>query len=144
MFTVLLTPGLDTCEALPLAVVSQVIWAAGRPFADSQRATTTGLAPSTTVTTEAKFWGLADGWIDAKMEGGFRDTMAEGRLKDAELDKMEIRQLKEKIMCTIIDKQFESPEWQKQIQKLNLQTSSVPDSPLHPVADSFVIFPLHW
>lgn len=32
-------------------------------------------------------------------------------------------------MCTIIDKHFESPVWQKQIQKLNLQTSSVPNSP---------------
>lgn len=35
-------------------------------------------------------------------------------------------------MCTIIDKQFESPVWQKQIQKLNVQTSSVPDSPSAP------------
>lgn len=29
-------------------------------------------------------------------------------------------------MCTIIDKQFESQAWQKQIQNINLQTSSVP------------------
>lgn len=39
---------------------------------------------------------------------------------------MEIRQLREKIMCTIIDKQFESAAWRMQIQNLNLQTSSVP------------------
>lgn len=70
-------------------------------------------------------------WMDgAGMEGGCRrDTEAERRLKDAEIDKMEIRQLKEKIMCTIIDKQFESPVWQKQIQNLSLQTSSAPHSP---------------
>lgn len=61
--------------------------------------------------------------------------MAEKRLRDVEMEKIEIRQLKEKIMCTIIDKQFESV-WQKQIQKLNLQTSSVPDSP-SPLALSF-------
>lgn len=59
--TVLLAPGLGTVVALPLAVVSQVIWAAGRPSTDSQRATATGLVPSTTVMMEAEFWGLADG-----------------------------------------------------------------------------------
>lgn len=72
-----------------------------------------------------------DGWIDARAEGGERKRhrVAERRLKDVEIDKMEIRQLREKIMCTIIDKQFESPAWQKQIQNLNLQTCSV-----HPLA----------
>lgn len=35
-------------------------------------------------------------------------------------------------MCTIIDKQFESPAWQKQIQHINLQTSTVPHSPSLP------------
>lgn len=65
----LLAPGLDTVVALPLAVVSQVIWAAGRPFADSQSATTTGLVPSSTVTMEAEFWGLADGRMDGLMQG---------------------------------------------------------------------------
>lgn len=42
---------------------------------------------------------------------------------------MEIRQLREKIMCTIIDKQFESQARQKQIQNLDLPTSSVSLSP---------------
>lgn len=45
------------------------------------------------------------GW---RVERG-RDRVADRRLKDVEIDKMEIRQLREKIMCTIIDKQFESP-----------------------------------
>lgn len=45
------------------------------------------------------------------MEGGerIRHREAERRLKDGEIDKMEIRQLREEIMCTIIDKQFKSP-----------------------------------
>lgn len=53
--TVLLAPGLDTVVALPLAVVTQEIWAAGRPSIESQRATTTGLVPASTVTMEAEF-----------------------------------------------------------------------------------------
>lgn len=61
MDTVLLAPALDTVVALPFAVVTQEILAAGRPFKDSQRATTTFLAPASTVTVEAVFWGLADG-----------------------------------------------------------------------------------
>lgn len=133
--TVLSAPGLDAVVALPLAEVTQEIWAAGRPSTDSQRATTTGLVPASTVTMEAEFWGLADGRmdgrIDARAEIGERKRhrVAERRLKDVEIDKMEIRQLREKIMCTIIDKQFESPAWQKQIQNLNLQTSCDPYSP---------------
>lgn len=67
--TVLSSPVFDTVVALPLAVVTQEIWAAGRPFKDSQRATTTGLVPATTVTVEAEFWGLADGWrVSGKRE----------------------------------------------------------------------------
>lgn len=62
--TVSSVPGLDTVVALPFAVVTQEILAAGRPSADSQRATTTGLVPASTVTKEAEFWGLADGWTD--------------------------------------------------------------------------------
>lgn len=70
--------------------------------------------------------GMMDGWTDQTTQGWSRGgTQTERRLKDAEIDKMEIRQLREKIMCTIIDKQFESPGWQKQIQNLNLPTSSI-------------------
>lgn len=64
--------------------------------------------------------------VDGERRG---HRVAERRLKDVEIDKMEIQQLREKIMCTIIDKQFESPVWQRQIQNLNLHTSSVPSSP---------------
>lgn len=53
--TVLSAPGLDTVVALPPAVVTQEIWAAGRPSTDSQRATTTGLVPASTLTMEAEF-----------------------------------------------------------------------------------------
>lgn len=53
--TVLSVPGLETVVALPLAVVTQEIFAAGRPSTDSQRATTTGLVPASTVTMEAEF-----------------------------------------------------------------------------------------
>ncbi len=53
--TVLSAPGLDTVVALPLAVVTQDILAAGRPSTDSQRATTAGLVSASTVTTEAEF-----------------------------------------------------------------------------------------
>ena len=52
---------------------------------------------------------------------------------------MEIRQLREKIMCTIIDKQFESAAWQMQIQNLNLQMSSVP--PVTPLPSPSVFSP---
>lgn len=52
-----------------------------------------------------------------RVEGERRGRrVAERRLKDVEIDKMEIQQLREKIMCTIIDKQFESPVWKRQIQ----------------------------
>lgn len=64
MVTVLSAPALDTIVPLPLAVVTHEIWAAGRPSKDSQRATTTGLVPASTVTMEAEFWGLADGVMD--------------------------------------------------------------------------------
>lgn len=78
--TVLSAPGLDTVVPLPLAVVTQEIWAAGRPSKDSHRATTTGLVPASTVTTVAEFWGLADGWmdgwIDARMDGGEEETQS--------------------------------------------------------------------
>lgn len=80
--TVLLAPGLGTVVTLPLAVVSQVIWAAGRPSLDSQRATATGLVPSTTVMMEAEFWGLADGWIDARMEVGCREEETQQQRED--------------------------------------------------------------
>lgn len=49
-----------------------------------------------------------DGWMRGRRAGRERDTEVERRLKDVEIGKMEIRQLSEKIMCTIIDKQFES------------------------------------
>lgn len=63
--TVLSAPAVEAEVALPLTAVTHVIWAAGRPSADSQRATTTGLAPAATVeaitvTPEAEFLGLAD------------------------------------------------------------------------------------
>lgn len=73
--TVLSVPGFDTVVALPFAVVTQEIWATGRPSTDSQRATTTGLVPASTVTMEAEFRGLADGQIDARTEGGERKTV---------------------------------------------------------------------
>ena len=76
--TVLSLPGLDTDVPLPLAVVTQEIWAAGRPSTDSQRATTTGLVPATSVTIEAAFWGLADGRMDGLMRGRRVDGETEG------------------------------------------------------------------
>ncbi len=62
------------------------------------------------------------------MEGGERKRhrVAERRLKDVEIDKMEIRQLREKIMCTIIDKLFESQAWQKP------QSPNILCPPTHP------------
>lgn len=94
MVTVLSAPALDSTVALPLAVVTQTILAAGRPSADSQRATTTGLELSTAVTTEARFWGLAGGeeWKDGWMKGGGvgEDSVAVGKLEDAKIDQMEI------------------------------------------------------
>lgn len=53
--TVLSDPGLDTVVSLPLAVVTHLILAAGRPSTDSQRATTAILDSATTVTMEAEF-----------------------------------------------------------------------------------------
>lgn len=78
--TVLSAPGVDTVVPLPLAAVTQEISAAGRPFRDSQRATTTGLVPASTVTVEAEFWGLADGRIDVRRVSSDRkgNTMQRG------------------------------------------------------------------
>lgn len=64
MVTVLSALTLDTAVALPLAVVTHLTWEAGRPSTESQRATTTGLVPASTVTMDAEFWGLAGGWKD--------------------------------------------------------------------------------
>lgn len=51
--------------------------------------------------------GIDEGTESRERERG-RDRVADRRLKDVGIDKMEIRQQREKIMCTIIDKQFES------------------------------------
>lgn len=79
--TVLSVPGLVTVVALPLAVDTQVIPAAGRPSTDSQRATTTGLVPAATVTMEAEFWGLADGWMDGRIGAGTEEESGREKIK---------------------------------------------------------------
>lgn len=65
--TVSSAPVFEFSVQLPLAVVTHLILAAGRPSLDSQRATTTGWVPLLTVTMEAEFTGLAGGRVGEKM-----------------------------------------------------------------------------
>lgn len=86
MVTVLSALILDTAVALPFAVVTHLTWEAGRPLAESQRATTTWLVPASTVTMDAAFWGLAGAWKGWWENWRWRERALERWLNNAKID----------------------------------------------------------